>query len=134
MTNDGLALRVARAASPYVDPSDVASVVDAVQALGYTFVASGSPGRLLDSDEAHRGLADYLQHEIGISFREAHKTIAAIHSLGFALLEPNMHPSGLKTSEAAYTTVRPFGARHAAGMKTIEKSQFDTNGMEIDKR
>jgi hypothetical protein len=132
---DGLALRIAKAASPYVDPSDVASIVEAIQALGYTFVPPGTPGRLLENDEAHRGLAEYLRREIdGIDFRIASKTIAAIHQLGFALREPDQHPSGLRTTEHAFTTVRPFGAKYTAAMKTIDKSQFDTNGVEIDKR
>jgi len=132
--SDDFALRVARAASPHVDPSDVAAAIEAIELLGYTFVASGSPGRTLASDDAHRGLADYLRNEIGVSFSHAHKTIAAIHSLGFALLEPATHPSGLKTQEAAFTKIAPFGARHAAGMKTIERSGFDGNGVEIPNR
>jgi hypothetical protein len=134
MTDDDLALHVTRSAAPRVDLDEAASALDAMRALGYSFVAPGTPGRYIESDEAHRGLAEFIRGETSLSFANAFAVLDAIAKLGYRIREPGQHPSGLRTTEPAYTKVVPFGARHAAAMKTIERSQFDTNGAEIDKR
>jgi hypothetical protein len=128
--DENLALRVARTAAMTFD--DVSAALDAMTALGYTFVSPGTPGRILESDDAQRGLAEYLRNETSLSFASAFEVLHALAKLGYRIREPDVHPSFLKTSEYAFTKVTGFGA--AAAIKTIERSGYDGNGQKIPNR
>jgi hypothetical protein len=134
MSDEDFDLRITRAAAPHLSLDDTTAALDAMRSLGYSFVSPGTPGRLLESDDAHRGLAEYLRSETSLSFTSAFAVLDALNRLHYRIREPDVHPSGLRTTEYAFTKVAPFGAKHTAAMKTIEKSQFDGNGVEIPNR
>jgi hypothetical protein len=66
--------------------------------------------RFLESDEDWRNFLDYLRDRTplrmlnGIEAREVFREIAL---LGYRILKPGQHPSGLDTTVEAITTVRP---------------------------
>lgn len=130
--SDNLALRATHAAAPHLSHDDVTAALDAMRSLGYTFVAPGTPGRILESDDAQRGLAEYLRTETSLSFANAFAVLHALNRLQYCIREPDVHPSGLKTSEYAFTKVTGFGA--AAAIKTIERSGYDGDGQKIPNR
>jgi hypothetical protein len=132
MTDDNLALRVTHAAAPHVNLADTVAALDAMRSLGYSFVSPGTPGRILESDDAQRGLAEYLRNETSLLFVSAFAVLHALARLQFRIREPDVHPSGLKTSEYAFTKVTGFGA--AAAIRTIERSGFDGDGQKIPNR
>jgi hypothetical protein len=135
MTIDNLAIKIARLAAPRIGIDDAEGVLDALAALGYTLETPGArPGRYIESDDQHHALADRVRQDVSISYGTASSALHAIARIGYMIREPDQHPSGLRTTEPAFTKVVGFGAKYTAAMKTIERSKYDTNGVEIDKR
>jgi hypothetical protein len=93
MTTDNVALRIARIAVPSLDLDDASAAIDAITARGCEFVSPGMPGRMLESEEAFRNLANYLRTETGLSFAAAFGAIDAIAKLGFKIRASTSTPT-----------------------------------------
>lgn len=120
MTPDDLALKCAQRCRERFSHNDAALVIDALAALGYTFEVPGTPGRIIESDEVRHSMALYLSRKTGLHIQIVRDILAAIHITGLNIREPDQHPSGLRTTEHAFTNVQPFGARRAAAQKPID--------------
>ena len=123
MTPDSVALRVAQSAARHHAYAfdDVTACIEGLAALGYEFVPAGSPGgRIHESDEYKSSMAKFLTRTTGVPWQIARGVIAAIEQHGLRIREPDQHPSGLRTTEPAFTNVQPFGARRAAAQKPTD--------------
>jgi hypothetical protein len=95
------------------DIDDGEAILTAIAGLGYSFETSGArPGRYLESDDQHAGLADYLVRTKGVPWMTALAAFNRISAQGFRLREPDRHPSGLATTEPAYRIVVPLGREY----------------------
>lgn len=66
--------------------------------------------RFLESDEEWRNFLDYLRDRTPLRMLngvEARAVFREIALLGYRILKPDQHPSGLNTTAEAITTVRP---------------------------
>ena len=113
MSPDDLALKVAH--------NDAPLVIDALAALGYTFEVPGTPGRYHELDEGQHSMRLYLVGKTGLQMQIVREIMAAIHSTGLRVREPDAHPSGLRTTEPAFANVLQSGARRAAAQKPIDQ-------------
>jgi hypothetical protein len=120
LTPDDIALRVTQAAARRFSFEEVTAVMEALAALGYEFRPPGSPGRYIESDEVRHAMALYLAGKTGLHLQITRGILVAIEKFGLRICEPLRHPSGLKTTAHAFTTVVPFGARQAAAQKPID--------------
>jgi hypothetical protein len=104
---------LAQRSAPRLDVDDATTIIDALTGLGYTFETPGTrQGRYLETDDQHRGLADRLRHDLGVSSSVAHSALIGIGLLGYRIREPDKHPSGQRTTEPAFTHVVPFGSAY----------------------
>jgi hypothetical protein len=109
---------------PNLTPDEVAEILEHLDALGYSFVSVNekrSPGsRYLESDSSLHGLFTHLLAKTPMRRLGSQEAGYFWHRLidGYHVAEPERHPSGLQTSEAAHTTVRPLGAgQHTPGRR-----------------
>jgi hypothetical protein len=120
MTPDDLALKVAQMCRERFSHNDAALVIDALAALGYTFEVPGLPGRIIESDEVKHSMTLYLVGQTKLPISIVRSIVQAISITGLNIREPDQHPSGLKTTAHAFSTVKRFGAQHAAAQKPID--------------
>ncbi len=114
MTPDDLAVTIAQRCHGRFEHNEAALVIDTLVSRGYTFEPIGTPGRYAESDEQRHHMSQYL---IGVTelARETVKDIlVAAEQFGYRPREPDRHPSGLRTTAAAYETVYAPGAKHHA--------------------
>jgi hypothetical protein len=118
MTPDDLAMQIAqreaRQGGARTSFEDATLVIQALASLGYEFVPPGHPGRYHESDEARQAMALYLSRKTGLHIRAVHVIMNTIDKLGLRIREPDQHPSGLRTTEPAFSNVLQSGARRAA--------------------
>jgi hypothetical protein len=121
MTPNDIALKIAQASSGHdVGFADAALVTDALAALGYEFVGHGVAGRYHESDEAIQGMRLYLVRKTGLHMQVVRNVLVAIERFGLKIREPDAHPSGVRTTEAAFEYVPQSGAARAAAQKPID--------------
>jgi hypothetical protein len=121
MTDDSLAFKIARSGAPHMDINDAAAAVESLTRLGYEFVPPGVEGRyLVEHAEGERAMAEYLRQNTHLAWRTAHEVLREIGRLGLRIREPDQHPSGYRTQEAAISNVQPFGAKLTAAQRPID--------------
>jgi len=121
MLIDDLPFRIARSGAPALDHNDAAQAVEALSGLGYEFVPSGTPGRLVETDEMLGHMGRWISQNTTLPSNVAHAVLREIARLGLKIREPDRHPSGLRSTEPAFTAVRPFGAKTTAAMQPIDQ-------------
>jgi hypothetical protein len=121
MLIDDLPFRIARSGAPVIDFNDASAAVEALSGLGYEFVVPGTPGRIVETDEMLGHMARWISQNTSLPMNLAHAVLREVARLGLRIREPDRHPSGLRTTEPAFTAVRPFGAKTAPAMQPIDK-------------
>jgi hypothetical protein len=118
MTPDDLAMQIAqreaRQGGARTSFEDASMVIEALAALNYTFEPPGVAGRYHESDEAQHSMALYLSRTTRLHIRAVYCVLNTIDKLGLRIREPNLHPSGLRTTEPAFANVLQSGAQRAA--------------------
>jgi hypothetical protein len=120
MTPHELARKIADTYRPPLKLANVTPIIECLAALGYTFVEPGTPGRYRDSEEERQGLRLFLVRKTGLHMQLARCVLTAIDRLHLMIREPDAHPSGLRTTEPAFSDIRQSGAQLAASRKPID--------------
>jgi hypothetical protein len=127
---DDLALILAQRGHGRFTFEDASLVIDELNSLGYTFVPPGTPGRFAESDETMHAMRMYLAKATGVHRETVKEILVAADLFGVRPREPDQHPSGLRTTAAAYETVRQFGK----GRNNVAREYIDMRMPGMGKR
>jgi hypothetical protein len=97
---------------------------------GYTLVPEGTKGRFPESDDEWHTLRRWLRDASplgSLSSVEAKATFDALSGMGLKVREPDKHPSGIRTTEKAFTDVKRIGA--GSHKRTVDRTGMPDSGV-----